>query len=202
MLINIQSNALKFTDRDGSVDVFYTIYRSEDKYWLEVQVKDTGMGIKRADKKKLFKLFGFVQTTQAVNTRGIGLGLVISKKIVEMYDGNIGFKSKWGVGSTFGFNIQIELGDNFASQMGNNTMSLLDSKSNGANLSNPECLDTEPADYQANPDGSDTEQDLDALVNGNPIMPNNVMSHLPQLMLNRKGGGGGTAKIEFEINIA
>ena len=160
------------------------------------------MGIKRADQKKLFKLFGFVQTTQAVNTRGIGLGLVISKKIVEMYDGNIGFKSKWGVGSTFGFNIQIELGDNFASQMGNNTMSLLDSKSNGANLSNPECLDTEPADYQANPDGSDTEQDLDALVNGNPIMPNNVMSHLPQLMLNRKGGGGGTAKIEFEINIA
>ena len=157
MLINIQSNALKFTDRDGSVDVFYTIYRSEEKYWLEVQVKDTGMGIKRADKKKLFKLFGFVQTTQAVNTRGIGLGLVISKKIVEMYDGNIGFKSKWGVGSTFGFNIQIELSDNFANQMGNNTMSLLDSKSYGANLSNPECLDTEPADYEGNPEGSDTE---------------------------------------------
>lgn len=72
-------------------------------------MKDTGMGIKRKDKKKLFKLFGFVQTTQAVNTRGIGLGLVISKKIVEMYDGNIGFKSKWGAGSTFGYTFAIDM---------------------------------------------------------------------------------------------
>jgi len=68
------------------------------------------MGIKRKDKKSLFKLFGFVQTTQAVNTRGIGLGLVISKKIVEMYEGNIGFKSKWGQGSTFGYTFAIEVG--------------------------------------------------------------------------------------------
>jgi len=56
-------------------------------------------------------LFGFVQTTQAVNTRGIGLGLAISKKIVEMYEGNIGFKSKWGVGSTFGYKMSIEIND-------------------------------------------------------------------------------------------
>ena len=53
------------------------------------------MGIKRKDKSKLFKLFGFVQSTEAVNTRGIGLGLVISKKIVESFDGKIAFKSKW-----------------------------------------------------------------------------------------------------------
>lgn len=144
---------------------------------LEVQVKDTGMGIKKADKKKLFKLFGFVQTTQAVNTKGIGLGLVISKKIVEMYDGNIGFKSKWGVGSTFGFNMQIELGDNFANQKDEGSLALLESNRNGDNQINAEGLDTEPADYNA--DDSDTEQDLDALVNGNPLMPNNVMSHLP-----------------------
>ena len=60
----------------------YTLYK-KGKSFLEVQVKDTGMGIKRADKSKLFKLFGFVQTTEDVNTRGIGLGLVISQKIVE-----------------------------------------------------------------------------------------------------------------------
>jgi K+-sensing histidine kinase KdpD len=62
--------------------VNYTLYK-KGKSFLEVQVKDTGMGIKRADKSKLFKLFGFVQTTEDVNTRGIGLGLVISQKIVE-----------------------------------------------------------------------------------------------------------------------
>ena len=60
----------------------YTLYK-KGKSFLEVQVKDTGMGIKRADESKLFKLFGFVQTTEDVNTRGIGLGLVISQKIVE-----------------------------------------------------------------------------------------------------------------------
>jgi signal transduction histidine kinase len=53
------------------------------------------LGIKRVDKSKLFKLFGFVQSTQEVNTRGIGLGLVISKKITEKFNGSIGFRSKW-----------------------------------------------------------------------------------------------------------
>ena len=65
------------------------------------------MGIKRKDKAKLFKLFGFVQTTEEVNTRGIGLGLVISKKITEFFNGQIGFKSKWQKGSTFGFTMQL-----------------------------------------------------------------------------------------------
>jgi two-component system, sensor histidine kinase and response regulator len=43
-----------------------------------------------------------------MNTKGIGLGLVISKKIVESYGGEIGFKSKWKKGSTFGFRLQLE----------------------------------------------------------------------------------------------
>jgi signal transduction histidine kinase len=60
VLINIQSNALKFTDEGGHVTVYYSIYKLKGKSYCEVQVKDTGMGIKRNDKKKLFKLFGFV----------------------------------------------------------------------------------------------------------------------------------------------
>ena len=48
---------------------------------------DTGCGIKRHDRKKLFKLFGFLKTTEDMNNRGIGLGLVISKKIVDRFDG-------------------------------------------------------------------------------------------------------------------
>ena len=43
-----------------------------------------------------------------MNTRGIGLGLAISKKIVERFDGEIGFRSKWQEGSTFGFNIELK----------------------------------------------------------------------------------------------
>lgn len=102
---------MKFTERGGTVKVFYTIYNENGKPYCEVQVRDTGMGIKRKDKKHLFKLFGFVQTTQEVNTKGIGLGLVISKKIVEMYEGKIGFKSKWKSGSTFAYNFNIEMGE-------------------------------------------------------------------------------------------
>ena len=88
--------------------MYYSLYNKDGKTYCEVQVKDTGMGIKRKDKSKLFKLFGFVQSTDAVNTRGIGLGLVISKKIAESFDGNIGFKSKWQKGSTFGFRIVLQ----------------------------------------------------------------------------------------------
>lgn len=106
--MNIQSNALKFTERDGSVTIYYTLYKENGKSYVEVQVKDTGLGIKRKDKSKLFKLFGFVQSTQEVNTRGIGLGLVISKKITEKFGGSIGFKSKWFKGSTFAYRMELE----------------------------------------------------------------------------------------------
>ena len=85
MILNIQSNALKFTEAGGSVTIYYSVYMKDDDPYLEIQVKDNGMGIKRKDKAKLFKLFGFVQSTEDVNTRGIGLGLVISKKIVECF---------------------------------------------------------------------------------------------------------------------
>lgn len=84
------------------------MYSVNGKSYLEVQCVDTGTGIKRAEKSKLFKLFGFVQANQAANNRGIGLGLVISKKIVESFGGMIGFKSKWQKGSTFGFTLCLE----------------------------------------------------------------------------------------------
>ena len=54
-----------------------------------------------------------------MNTRGIGLGLSISKKIVEMYNGNIGFKSKWGSGSTFAFKIGVILGSDLQEEVTN-----------------------------------------------------------------------------------
>jgi len=107
VLINIQSNALKFTMKGGKVDVFYTVYKEKGVSFCEVQVKDTGMGIKREDQKKLFKLFGFIESTEQVNTRGIGLGLVISKRITEQFGGDIGFKTKWKRGSIFGFRFRL-----------------------------------------------------------------------------------------------
>ena len=60
-----------------------------NKTFLEIQVEDTGIGINDEDKPKLFQLFGFLEATKQLNTKGIGLGLHITKKITRMFDGDI-----------------------------------------------------------------------------------------------------------------
>ena len=68
---------------------------------------DTGIGIKEEDKDKLFKLFGYVQDSQGMNVHGIGLGLTISKKIVDQFEGDVCFESTEGEGSIFMFKLKI-----------------------------------------------------------------------------------------------
>jgi signal transduction histidine kinase len=81
-ILNLQANALKFTNK-GSVNIYYTLYRrSNGKSYCEIQIKDSGIGIKDRDHPKLFKLFGFVESTADINTSGIGLGLSITKQMV------------------------------------------------------------------------------------------------------------------------
>ena len=78
------------------------------KKTLKISVIDNGIGIKENDQNNLFKLFGaLVDEENRININGIGLGLVISKLIVENFDGKIGLKSKFGQGSTFFFTIQL-----------------------------------------------------------------------------------------------
>lgn len=69
---------------------------------------DTGVGISEENQKKLFKLFGFVKDTEAMNTKGVGLGLAISLRIIEQYGGQIKLKSELNVGSNFAFKIKLE----------------------------------------------------------------------------------------------
>ena len=70
---------------------------------LEIQVIDTGIGIKENDLGKLFKLFGFLDTTKELNTKGIGLGLHISKMICQEFGGEIIVNSQWKKGTNFTF---------------------------------------------------------------------------------------------------
>jgi len=88
VLLNLQSNALKFTAA-GSVKVRVSIQADGDDQDLVVSVSDTGTGISEANQARLFKLFGFIEETQEINTNGIGLGLAICKMIVEQYGGSI-----------------------------------------------------------------------------------------------------------------
>lgn len=70
---------------------------------LIISVIDQGVGIKSDDLKKLFTMFGFIDTTKEINTQGIGLGLNISKDIVQHFGGFIQCDSTWQIGSTFTF---------------------------------------------------------------------------------------------------
>lgn len=66
-----------------------------------MQVIDNGAGISEENQGKLFKLFGYLECTQELNSQGIGLGLYITKMIVEQFGGVVGVKSMEGRGSTF-----------------------------------------------------------------------------------------------------
>lgn len=102
ILVNLVSNAVKYSNRGGKVTV--AIHRIENE--IAVEVTDEGIGIKPEDISKLFRPF-----QQAKNARtageGTGLGLVISKRLVELHGGAIHVESEWGKGSRFSFRIPM-----------------------------------------------------------------------------------------------
>ena len=73
-----------------------------------MQVADTGVGIAKDDLESLFKSFGKLKSTREINTSGIGLGLMISKSLVEAYGGNLSvFSPGKSQGSTFSFTMKM-----------------------------------------------------------------------------------------------
>jgi PAS domain S-box-containing protein len=98
VLYNYISNALKFTDAGGKVVVRATSV-SGDMFRLEVQ--DSGIGIRPEDIPKLFSEFHQLDEGSAKKYQGTGLGLALTKRIVEAQGGSVGVSSRWGEGSTF-----------------------------------------------------------------------------------------------------
>ncbi len=107
VLINLVANAVKFTDK-GSVAVLVSIINMTDSE-IDVQfvVKDTGIGIPRELYDRIFKAFIQAESSFSRKYGGTGLGLIISKKLVEVMGGKIGFESKKKLGSTFWFTIPL-----------------------------------------------------------------------------------------------
>lgn len=98
VLLNLYSNAIKFTERDGEIKIQVALKRcgeQGERQMLHIEVQDNGLGIKEEDKPNIFKQFSsFKDPKRGINTKGIGLGLVICKMIVEKFNGRIGFRSK------------------------------------------------------------------------------------------------------------
>ena len=110
VLANLVQNAIKFTD-SGSVElVVEQQERVEDISQIKFLVRDTGPGISAEDQKKLFQLFVQVDGSTKRKHGGTGLGLALSKRLVELMGGAIGIESNNGHGSTFWFTVPIEVG--------------------------------------------------------------------------------------------
>ena len=108
VLTNLLSNAVKFTHK-GEVEIKVTSEQLDFKeYLLKFNVRDTGLGIPKDKLDKLFKPFSQVDSSTTRSFGGTGLGLVISKKLVEMMGGEIGVNSVVDKGSNFYFSIKTE----------------------------------------------------------------------------------------------
>jgi signal transduction histidine kinase len=100
VVINLLSNAVKFTPA-GSVTVRVTVDPPANE--VLVAVTDTGTGIAEADRERVFEAFAQAGDTLTDKPRGTGLGLPISRQIVEEHGGRMGLASELGQGSTFAF---------------------------------------------------------------------------------------------------
>ncbi len=104
VLLNLLSNALKFTPEGGRIDVRAAVRDGA----AEVSVTDTGIGIAPEDQPKVFDEFRQVGTA-AKKVEGTGLGLAISRKFIELHGGRIWVESQVGLGSTFAFTFPLTI---------------------------------------------------------------------------------------------
>ena len=110
VLVNILSNSVKFTDK-GSVRMRATQKLDIDdanKIYLQIEISDTGIGIKKSIQDHLFTEFVQANESIAMQYGGTGLGLSISKRLIELMNGKIAFKSKEGVGTVFQVTVPLE----------------------------------------------------------------------------------------------
>lgn len=129
ILFNLLSNAVKFTPGGGSVSIQARLVNSK-QYWMngkklftgdyslttcrdfiEISVEDTGIGIKPENMDKLFQEFSQIETPYEKKYEGTGLGLALTKKLVELHGGKIWVESEFGKGSRFSFVIPVKTTD-------------------------------------------------------------------------------------------
>jgi len=108
VLSNLISNAVKFTESGDVVVIVSLVGESEGSALVQLSVTDTGIGISSDSQSKLFQPFSQADDSTTRKYGGTGLGLIISKKLVEMMGGAIGVESTVGQGSNFHFTMNLQ----------------------------------------------------------------------------------------------
>jgi len=111
VLSNLLGNAIKFTTR-GEIHIrMELVDSSRDDWLLRLSVRDTGIGISESAIQQLFQPFSQADASITRKFGGTGLGLVISKQLVELMGGSIAVSSQSGQGSTFSFTVRCGKGN-------------------------------------------------------------------------------------------
>jgi signal transduction histidine kinase len=97
VLANLLSNAAKFSPPGSTIEINAEL-RGE---WVRVEVRDRGQGIPEDFRARIFSKFSHADSGEARHKGGVGLGLYITRQLVEQMRGNIGFASEVGSGTTF-----------------------------------------------------------------------------------------------------
>jgi PAS domain S-box-containing protein len=106
VIVNLASNAVKFTPKGGHVKLSASIVMGEHLklrpgFWAEIAVADTGIGMSQESIGKLFQAFAQVDDSRTRRHQGTGLGLALSKKLIDLHGGEIRVESEVGEGSVF-----------------------------------------------------------------------------------------------------
>ena len=107
VLMNIISNAIKFTPKDGTITIGAKLSEEKDK--MSVSISDTGVGIPKEDQPKIFGKFQQAKNRSAGDKSGTGLGLTIAQELVGLHGGKISVDSEEGKGTTFTFTLSMNL---------------------------------------------------------------------------------------------
>jgi signal transduction histidine kinase len=111
VILNLLNNAIKFTPENGKVVLrVEKIDDSGDEITLKTEISDSGIGITEEQQKRLFSSYNQADSSISKNYGGTGLGLVISKQIVELMQGKIWIESKPNKGSSFIFTTKVKKG--------------------------------------------------------------------------------------------
>jgi CheY-like chemotaxis protein len=125
IISNLVSNAVKFT-ADGSITLELAyLKKTDNKVTLEVSVADTGIGIPKEKHSMIFEKFTQANSETTRQFGGTGLGLVITKKLLELHQSEIHLESEAGKGSKFSFMIDLEIGSEITNKISDISNNLL-----------------------------------------------------------------------------